>query len=100
MKDNQIIKKLHLLQSIQPDASILYSIKQDIFDAKEQHKKNIPFKRPFLFIAFPLASFAVFVFILLLMRSEYKGEVVTSIHIALESNQFDKAQIAYAYANT
>jgi len=98
MKERDVIKQLHLLQSVQPEHTMLRTIRKHVKSPYTGENK-LHFKNSLPLI--PVISTLVFASILfitvtIILFPEYIENAVTTARIALAADNYDKAKIALA----
>lgn len=115
MKQEDLIKQLKLLKSVQPDSHTLMSIEGEIYSQLEIDKKNSHWDRMkyfsdnvFLIKSNPFTSYgmvaALFVIVFLSISTGFLPNAMNNTllyaKIATAPNQYEKAKIAFSYTQT
>lgn len=93
MREREVSKKLQLLQSVQPNMLVLYQIRKRISAKKQREQKFSMFAL--------LTAVIVLTFIITIIYFPFTiNKVLASLEVAIATNQYDKAKIAVAYADS
>lgn len=96
MKEREIIKKLQLLQSVQPEKHMLHAIRKQVeFPNTGEDRLHLTKKFSIFTLIYPIVfASIIMVIITTSLFPDYLENTLTAARIALAVNHYDKAKIA------